>query len=143
MLYMVFVFIIIGLQESDTARIAGGNADVVAYLADRLEMYSYYGPSPVSGTFGIALLSRYPIGNPRTYYLYSEGEQVAITDADIRIDDKSYKVFVTHLGNDGPMIQVRQMLRYNLCQRFLQGLRERFGVLKIQAGVFLLRIIAC
>lgn len=101
---------IVGLQESDTARIAGGNADVVAYFADRLEMYSYYGPSPVTGTFGIALLSKYPIENPHTYYLYSEGEQVAVIEADITVAGTPFKVYVTHLGNGGPIIQMRQML---------------------------------
>jgi endonuclease/exonuclease/phosphatase family metal-dependent hydrolase len=102
---------ILGLQECDTARIAGGNADVVAYFADRLDMHSYYGPSPVAGTFGIALLSRYPIENPRTYYLYSAGEQVAVIDADIMVGDQNYRVYVTHLGNGGPVIQIRQMLK--------------------------------
>ena len=101
---------IIGLQESDTARIAGGNADVVAYFADRLEMYSYYGPSPITGTFGIALLSKYPIQNPHTYYVYSEGEQVAVIEADITAGEKTYKIYVTHLGNRGPIIQIQQML---------------------------------
>ncbi len=101
---------IIGLQESDTARIAGGNADVVAYFANRLDMYSYYGPSPITGTFGIALLSRYPIQNPHTYYLYSLGEQVAVIEADIAVNGKVYKVYVTHLGNSGPIVQMREML---------------------------------
>jgi endonuclease/exonuclease/phosphatase family metal-dependent hydrolase len=49
---------VIGLQESDTARIAIGNNDVVRYFGDRLAMHAYYGPSTVAGTFGIALLSR-------------------------------------------------------------------------------------
>ena len=101
---------IVGLQESDTARIAGGNADVVGYFADRLEMYSYYGPSPVTGTFGIALLSKYPIQNPHTYYVYSKGEQVAVIEAEIEAGGKTYNVYVTHLGNRGPIIQIRQML---------------------------------
>jgi endonuclease/exonuclease/phosphatase family metal-dependent hydrolase len=101
---------ILGLQECDTARIAGGNVDVVAYFADRLNMYSYYGPSPVTGTFGIALLSRYPIENPKTYFLYSKGEQVAVIEADITIDGQSHKVYVTHLGNSGPIFQIREML---------------------------------
>ncbi|MFC1936133.1 endonuclease/exonuclease/phosphatase family protein [Chloroflexota bacterium] len=101
---------IIGLQECDTARIAGGNTDVVAYFADRLNMYSYYGPSPVAGTFGIALLSRYPIENPRTYYLFSYGEQVAVIEAEIRVDGKTFTVYVTHLGNGGPIFQMSQML---------------------------------
>jgi endonuclease/exonuclease/phosphatase family metal-dependent hydrolase len=101
---------IVGLQESDTARIAGGNADVVAYFANRLDMYSYYGPSPVTGTFGIALLSKYPIQNPHTYFLYSEGEQVAVIQADIVVAGTTYKIYVTHLGNGGPIFQMRQML---------------------------------
>ncbi len=101
---------ILGLQECDTARIAGGNVDVVAYFADRLNMYSYYGPSPVTGTFGIALLSRYPIENPRTFFLYSKGEQVAVIEADITYGERTYKVYVTHLGNSGPIFQIRQMV---------------------------------
>lgn len=101
---------IVGLQESDTARIAGGNADVVGYFADRLEMYSYYGPSPITGTFGIALLSKYPIQNPHTYYVYSKGEQVAVIEAEITAGSKTHKVYVTHLGNGGPIFQIRQML---------------------------------
>jgi endonuclease/exonuclease/phosphatase family metal-dependent hydrolase len=102
---------ILGLQECDTARIAGGNTDVVAYFADRLNMHSYYGPSPVAGTFGVALISRYPIEDPRTYYLHSAGEQVAVIEADITVGDQTYRVYVTHLGNGGPIIQIRQMLK--------------------------------
>jgi endonuclease/exonuclease/phosphatase family metal-dependent hydrolase len=101
---------IVGLQECDTARIAGGNVDGVAYFADRLNMYSYYGPSPVTGTFGIALLSRYPIDNPKTHFLFSEGEQVAVIEADITVGGQTYKIYITHLGNRGPIFQIRQML---------------------------------
>jgi endonuclease/exonuclease/phosphatase family metal-dependent hydrolase len=101
---------ILGLQECDTARIAGGNADVVAYFADRLNMYAYYGPSPVTGTFGVALLSRYPIENARTFYLFSLGEQVAVIEAEIIIAGQTYSVYVTHLGNRGPIFQQEQLL---------------------------------
>jgi len=102
---------IIGLQESDTNRIAGGNADVVRYFADRLALYSYYGPKTVVGTFGIALLSRYPIENPRTFYMYSEGEQTAAIEAQIRVGGETFQVFVTHLGNGGPMVQQEAVLQ--------------------------------
>ncbi|MEJ2484849.1 MAG: endonuclease/exonuclease/phosphatase family protein [Anaerolineales bacterium] len=101
---------IIGLQECDTARIAGGNADIVSYFANHLDMYSYYGPSNVTGTFGIALLSRYPIENPKTYYLFSIGEQVAVIEAEITVGDQTFNIYVTHLGNGGPIFQMRQML---------------------------------
>jgi len=64
---------IIGLQECDTARIANGNMDVVRYFANNLRLYSYYGPKTVTGTFGIALLSKYPIRNPSTFFMFSKG----------------------------------------------------------------------
>jgi endonuclease/exonuclease/phosphatase family metal-dependent hydrolase len=102
---------VIGLQENDTARIANGNNDVVRYFADRLEMHSYYGPSTVAGTFGIALLSRYPIQNPHTYYMYSVGEQTAVIEAQIVIRGKIFNVYVTHLGNGGPIVQQEEVLQ--------------------------------
>ncbi len=101
---------VIGLQESDTNRIAGGNADIVRYFADRLDMYSYYGPKVVPGTFGIALLSKYPIENPRTFYMYSEREQTATITAQITVGEQTFNIFVTHLGNGGPLIQQEHFL---------------------------------
>lgn len=101
---------VIGLQECDTTRIAGGNSDVVRYLADRLDMYSYYGPKTVPGTFGIALLSKYPIEDPRTFYMYSIGEQTAAIEAQITVGGRTFNVFVTHLGNGGPIVQQEQIL---------------------------------
>ena len=101
---------VIGLEESDVARISGGNSDEVRYLAERLNLYAYYGPKTVTGTFGIALLSRYPIRNPRTFFMYSEGEQTAAIQAEIEQGGKTYHVLVTHLGNGGPLIQQQQVL---------------------------------
>jgi endonuclease/exonuclease/phosphatase family metal-dependent hydrolase len=101
---------VIGLQESDTARITGGNTDVVRYLANRLGYHSYYGPKTVTGTFGIALLSRYPIEEPRTFYLWSEGEQTAAIEARIRVGEAALRVIVTHLGNYGPIDEQRDVL---------------------------------
>jgi endonuclease/exonuclease/phosphatase family metal-dependent hydrolase len=101
---------IIGLQECDTARIAGGNTDVVRYFADHLGMYSYYGPDTVAGTFGVALLSKTPIQHPRTFYLYSQGEQTAVIEAQVSQGERTFNVYVTHLGNDGPITQQEQAL---------------------------------
>ena len=101
---------LIGLQESDTCRIAGGNTDAVRFLANRLGYHSYFGPKTVTGTFGIALLSRYPIEEPRTVYLWSEGEQTAAIEAWVRVGTKRLLVFVTHLGNYGPLEQQRNLL---------------------------------
>jgi endonuclease/exonuclease/phosphatase family metal-dependent hydrolase len=102
---------VIGLQESDTNRAAGGNADIVRYFADKLNMHSYYGPKTVPGTFGIALLSRYPIENARTFYMYSAREQTATIVAQIRAGERVFNVYVTHLGNGGPIVQQEAILR--------------------------------
>jgi len=103
---------IIGLQESDTNRIAGGNADIVGYFARALRMYSYYGPSTVPGTFGIALLSRYPIEAAETFYMHSLGEQTATIAARVRVGERSFNVYVTHLGNGGPLVQQTAILEW-------------------------------
>jgi endonuclease/exonuclease/phosphatase family metal-dependent hydrolase len=73
-------------------------------------MYSYYGPTTTTGTFGIALLSKYPIENARTFFMFSEAEQTATIQAKIRYQGKTYNVFVTHLGNGGPMVQLENIL---------------------------------
>jgi hypothetical protein len=65
---------LIGLQESDTARISGGNTDLVRYFADQLGLYSTTART-VTGTFGIALLSNTP-SRCRTFYV-QRGEQTA------------------------------------------------------------------
>ncbi len=90
---------IIGLQESDTCRISGGNADIVRYINNRLKYYSYFGPKTVTGTYGLALLSKYPIKSAKTFYMESEGEQTATIEAQITIGAIIYNVFITHLGN--------------------------------------------
>jgi endonuclease/exonuclease/phosphatase family metal-dependent hydrolase len=102
---------ILGLAESDSARIANGNADLVHYFADKLNMYAYYGPKPITGTFGVALLSKYPMQNPHTFYVYSKGEQVASVIAQITANGKTYNVYVTHLGNRGPIFQQEAILK--------------------------------
>ena len=87
---------IIGLQE--TSKIAGCS-DVVRFMADNLNYYSYFGPKGVTGTTGVALLSRYPIENPRTIYHYVENvdrKQTATIEAEITVGSTTFTVYVTH-----------------------------------------------
>jgi endonuclease/exonuclease/phosphatase family metal-dependent hydrolase len=90
---------VIGLQESDTCRISSGNTDFVRFVSNRLKLYSYYGPKTITGTFGIALLSKFPILNPQTFYMESKGEQTATIWAQILVGSTTFNIFVTHLGN--------------------------------------------
>jgi endonuclease/exonuclease/phosphatase family metal-dependent hydrolase len=55
-------------------------------------------------------LSRYPLENERTFYMYSEGEQTAAIEAEVEVGDRRFHVLVTHLGNGGPIIQQQQIL---------------------------------
>lgn len=78
---------IIGLQECDPARPSGGNVDAVRYFADSLGYFSYYGPNTVSGTFGTAILSRYPIRNPRTFFTYSSVDEIGTAAAEVTVGE--------------------------------------------------------
>jgi endonuclease/exonuclease/phosphatase family metal-dependent hydrolase len=87
---------IIGLQES--SKIAG-SSDVVRYFANKLNLHSYFGPKGVTGTTGVALLSKYPIENARTIYHYSENvdrKQTATIEAEIVVGSRTFTVYVTH-----------------------------------------------
>ena len=87
---------IIGLQES--SKIAG-NSDVVRFFAEKLNMYSYFGPKGVTGTTGVALLSKYPIQSVKTLYHYSEDKdrkQTATIEAEIVIGSRTFTIYITH-----------------------------------------------
>ena len=87
---------ILGLQECDPTRISGGNLDVVRYFADKLNMYSYYGPNTVTNTYGCSLLSKFPISNPLSFFMFSDEEQIGSSQAEITLDSTVYNVFVNH-----------------------------------------------
>ena len=105
---------IIGLQESDTARIGGGNSDVVRYFADKLNMYSYRGAKTVTNTYGTAILSKYPILNAEAFFTYSTHQQISTTQAQIRFNSTlTFNVFSNHpaaRGQEGKMYQIQQIL---------------------------------
>lgn len=90
---------VIGLQESDMARIAFSNMDLVRFLAENLNMYSYYGPKTVSGVYGVATLSKYPIEFAETYFMPSGSHSHrVITRTDIRIGSELIPFYNTHFG---------------------------------------------
>lgn len=92
---------IIVLQESDSARISLGNNDVVKYYADNLNYYSYYGPKTVTGTYGTAILSKYPLENTRTIFTFSNVDEVGTSVAEINYNGKKIGVICAHpCGNE-------------------------------------------
>ncbi len=89
---------IIGLQESDTARPSSGNIDIVWYLEKELRYYAYYGPKSSEQTFGIALLSRFPLTHIEYKSLPSRGEQTMAIYATAKINNQEFNIVVTHFG---------------------------------------------
>jgi endonuclease/exonuclease/phosphatase family metal-dependent hydrolase len=87
---------ILCLQESDVARLSGGNSDVVRYFAQRLKFHSYYGPKTVTGTFGTAILSRFPLHQCRTIFSFSDVDEIGTSLVEIKINGKTVVVFNSH-----------------------------------------------
>ena len=105
---------ILGLQESDSARISLNNNDFARYFASQLGYYVYYGPKTVTGTYGTALLSRYPLENAHTFFTYSDQDEIGTVQAEIVVGDQRIAIFNVHPdGSD----QAMQTFAETLLQR--------------------------
>jgi len=110
---------ILALQESDSARISLGNNDYVRYYAGKLGdaselgYYSYYGPKTASGTFGTALLSRYPLENTHTIFTFSDQDEIGTTVAEIQVGERRFTIYNVHPdGSDTAMrVFAEELLR--------------------------------
>ncbi|MGD8856457.1 MAG: hypothetical protein PVG33_09035, partial [Chloroflexota bacterium] len=112
---------VIALAETDTTRIAGANFDLVHFLVQCLDMHSYVGPKTGIGSYGYALLSKYPIENPEVYHLFSgpgfpsssnpgatsSGDQVAVIKAQINVHGQTYNFFSNHFDGNPPIEQAQ------------------------------------
>jgi endonuclease/exonuclease/phosphatase family metal-dependent hydrolase len=87
---------ILCLQESDAARISGGNSDITRYFSNKLNYHCYYGPKTVTGTYGTAILSRYPLRNCRTVFTYSDKDEIGTAFATIQVRGKSVIIANSH-----------------------------------------------
>ena len=87
---------ILALQESDTARISLNNNDYVRYYASQLGYYSYYGPTTVTGTFGTAILSKYPLLNTEAVFSYSDTDEIGTAEAVIEVDGARFSIYDVH-----------------------------------------------
>jgi endonuclease/exonuclease/phosphatase family metal-dependent hydrolase len=102
---------ILSLQESDSTRISLNNNDYVRYYAGKLGYHSYYGPKTVTGTYGTALLSKYPLQNTRTVFSYSDKDEIGTTVAEIDVDGRQFTIYDVHPdGSDTAMLVFAQTL---------------------------------
>ncbi len=102
---------VIALQESDSARVSLNNADVVRYFAGKLGYYAFYGPSPLTGTYGMAILSKYPLRNPHVVFSFSDQDEIGTAVAEIEIDGKVFTIYNVHPdGSETAMLVFAQTL---------------------------------
>ncbi|KAG7195169.1 uncharacterized protein KQ657_003693 [Scheffersomyces spartinae] len=92
---------VIGLLESDTQRLIGGNRDFTQKIAEDLGMYVDYGPGPNKHTWGAALLSKFPILKSEHHLLPSPvGELAPAIHATLDIYGQEVDIVVFHLGQE-------------------------------------------
>lgn len=96
---------ILVLQESDSTRVSLNNNDYVRYYASQLGYYSYFGPATTTGSYGTAILSRYPLENVRTVFSYSDQDEVGTAVAEIVVEGERFTIFNVHPdGSDAAML---------------------------------------
>jgi endonuclease/exonuclease/phosphatase family metal-dependent hydrolase len=87
---------ILSLQETDTTRISLNNNDYVRYYAESLGYYSYFGPTTVAGTFGTAILSKFPLENTHTIFSYSDTDEIGTAAAEIEVGGLHFNIYDVH-----------------------------------------------
>ena len=87
---------ILSLQETDAARVSLNNNDYVRYYAEKLGYYSYYGPTTVTGTYGTAILSKYPLLNTRTVFTYSNQDEIGVAEAEVELSGHRLTIYDVH-----------------------------------------------
>ncbi len=96
---------VLALQESDSTRVSLNNNDYARYYAGKLGYYSYFGPKTVTGTYGTALLSKYPLQNARTIFTFSDQDEVGTTAAEIEAGGRRFAIYNVHPdGSDTAML---------------------------------------
>jgi endonuclease/exonuclease/phosphatase family metal-dependent hydrolase len=103
---------IVGLQESDTGRPSNGNVVAAKYFGAKLGYNIYYGPNTVSGTYGTAILSRFPLENPRTFFTFSEQDEVGTAVVEFKAGGQTVGLFNSHpSGHAARRRQAEELVR--------------------------------
>jgi endonuclease/exonuclease/phosphatase family metal-dependent hydrolase len=117
---------VLSLQETDSTRLSLNNSDYVRYYAESLGYYSYYGPTTVAGTFGTAILSKYPLLNTRSVYTFSDTDEIGTAEAEIEVGGQRITLYDVHPdGSDAAKLAFAQaLLQRSQGKRFVIALGD-------------------
>ena len=102
---------ILVLQESDSTRISLNNIDLVRFFADQLGFYSYYGPKTIAGSYGTAILSRFPLMNTQTIFTFSDQDENGTAYAQVQVGKMIFNIYNVHPeGSDAAKEAFAKML---------------------------------
>lgn len=108
---------VVALQEVSRGWVVNGSADLLGWLAARLDMFGYFGAT-ADPLWGNAILSRQPLESFESHSLPPDNLSLrrGYLDARLRVDDLSVRILVTHLHHrraDSEVrgIQVRDLLK--------------------------------
>jgi endonuclease/exonuclease/phosphatase family metal-dependent hydrolase len=93
---------ILALQETDSTRISLNNNDYVRYFADKLGYYSYFGPKTIAGTYGTAILSKFPLLNTQTVFMYSDKDETGVAEAEVKVASLTFSIYNVHPDSSDP-----------------------------------------
>jgi len=100
---------IIGINEIDNGAMKSSYMDMTAYLAHKLNMYYYFGPS-FYNHYGNAILSKYELSECNNYRLpRKEGtyrEPRGVICVKIIIDKETWIIYNTHLNEPDAIVQI-------------------------------------
>jgi endonuclease/exonuclease/phosphatase family metal-dependent hydrolase len=102
---------IVGLQETEGARITSGNVHGVRWLAEALGYHYHPGPDTETGGYGVALLSAWPVRDVQVVELPTDGTVTRpAMRATVDHPDGAFPVVVAHLEVGGD-VRTRQAAR--------------------------------
>jgi endonuclease/exonuclease/phosphatase family metal-dependent hydrolase len=91
---------ILFLQETEASYPSGGNYDLTGYVAGELDMDLVRGPPPWDGTYGLSIISRFPLSDPSVHMLTSKVEMKYYLTCKADVGGRLVTLICVHLGQD-------------------------------------------
>jgi endonuclease/exonuclease/phosphatase family metal-dependent hydrolase len=120
---------IVALQEVENGMARSNYVNQAAWLGSRLNMYYYFGPAAMSGKFGNAILSKYPIEYVKNYPLphYADEETRACILSLVNVDGRIIGFLASHFdftNNEVAVMQANEVMRISAlveCDKLFAG----------------------